>query len=90
MGTKHEDLTAAEHVERARSHGQTVAEYCRQTGLSPHALYGARRQLRKNGALPGSSKRRRPGGKPGKFIAVDVADSARVVVCRVRHPTGWV
>ncbi len=36
MDTKHEDLTAGEHVERAQSQGQTVAEYCRQTGLSAH------------------------------------------------------
>jgi transposase-like protein len=47
MDTKHEELTAVEHVERAQGQGQTVAEYCRQAGLSPHALYSARRQLRK-------------------------------------------
>jgi transposase-like protein len=91
MDTKHEDLTAADHVERAQSQGQTVAEYCRQTGQSPHALYSARRQLRKNGALPGSSKRRRAKRKKlGTFIAVSVADSAPSVVCRVRHRNGWV
>jgi transposase-like protein len=92
MDTKHEELTATEHVERAQSQGQTVAEYCRQTGLSPHALYSARRQLRKSGALPGSPKpkRRRARRKPGKFIAVSVADSVPAVVCRVRHRTGWV
>ena len=90
MDTKHEELTAAEHVERAQSQGQTVAEYCRQTDLSPHALYGARRQLRKAGALSGSPKRRQAKRKPGKFIAVSVTDPVPVVVCRVRHPTGWV
>jgi hypothetical protein len=45
MDTKHEDLTAAEHAERAESQGQTVAEYCQLAGLSPHALgacYGGR------------------------------------------------
>ena len=90
MDTKHEELTASEHVERAQSQGQTVAEYCRQTGLRPHALYSARRQLRKNGALPGSPKRRQAKRKPGKFIAVSVTEPVPVVVCRVRHPTGWV
>lgn len=86
MDTKHEDLTATEHAERAESQGQTVAEYCRQTGLSPHALYSVRRQLKEKGA----PKRRRVSRKPGKFITVRVADSVPAVVCRVRHPTGWV
>ncbi len=90
MDTKHEDLTAGEHVERAQSQGQTVAEYCRQTGLNAHVLYSARRQLRKSGALPGSHKRRRVRNEPAKFIAVSVTDSVPAVVCRVRHPTGWV
>jgi len=90
MDTKHEEMTAAKHVERAQSQGQTVAEYCRQAGVSPHLLYGARRRLRKSGALPGSPKRRRVRSKPGKFIAVSVADSVPAVVCRLRHPTGWV
>jgi hypothetical protein len=90
MDTKHQELTVAEHVERAQSQGQTVAEYCRQTGLRVHVLYSARRQMRKNGALTGSLKRRQARRKPGKFIAVSVADSVPAVVCRVRHPTGWV
>ena len=90
MDTKHEELTAAEHAERAQSQGQTVAEYCRQVGLSPHALYSARRKLSKGGVPPGSPERRRARRKPGKFIAVNVATSLPAVVCRVRHPTGWV
>ena len=90
MDTKHEDLTAAEHLERAQGQGQTVADYCRQTGLSPHALYSARRQLGKTGTLAGSPKRRQARRKLGKFIAVSVADSVPAVVCRVRHPAGWV
>jgi hypothetical protein len=43
MDPKYEEMTATEHVERAHE-GQTVAEYCRQTGGSVHALYSARRQ----------------------------------------------
>jgi len=88
MDTKHEELTAIEHVERAQSLGQTVADYCRQTGLSVHALYSARRQLRKKGELPGAPKRRPR--KAGGFIAVSLAGVALAVVCRVRHPAGWV
>jgi hypothetical protein len=56
MDTKHEGLTAAErsyleHAERAQGQGQTLAEYCRQTGLSPHVLYSARRQMKAKGVL---------------------------------------
>lgn len=89
MDTKHEESTAAEHAERAQSQGQTVVEYCRQTGLSVHALYSARRKLKEKGMLPGTPKRRRPLKKPGKFISVSVAESVPAVVCRLRHPSGW-
>ena len=88
MDTKHEEMTAAEHVERAQSQGQTVADYCRQTGLSVHALYSARRQLKDKGLRPEAPKRRPARKKAGKFIAVSVTEPA--VVCRVRHPAGWV
>ena len=90
METKHEEMTAIEHLERAQSVGQTVADYCRQAGLSVHALYSARRQLKEKGQLPGAPKRRRPRKKAGKFIAVSVADAVPTVVCRVRHQAGWV
>jgi hypothetical protein len=67
-----------------------VAEYCRQTGLSVHALYGARRQLKEKGQLPGAPKRQRVRRKAGNFITVSVTETASTVVCRVRHPTGWI
>jgi hypothetical protein len=89
MDTKHEEMTAAEHVERAQNQGQTVAEYCRQTGLSVHALYGVRRQLKENGLVPGAPKRRRVRRKAGNFITVSVSETGPAVVCRVRHPGGW-
>lgn len=85
MDTKHEEMTAAQHVERAESQGQTVAEYCRQTGLSVHALYGAWRELKEKGLLAGARKRRPVGKKAGKFIAVSVTKAVPAVVCRVRH-----
>jgi transposase-like protein len=92
MDTKHEELTAAEHAERAHSQGQTVVEYCRQAGLSVHALYSARRQLKEKGVLPGVPRRRsrRVLKEAGKFMTVSVAQSAPAVVCRLRHPSGWV
>ena len=90
MDTKQDEMTATEHVERAQSQGQTVAEYCRQTGLSVHALYSARRQLKDKGQLPGALKRRPVRKKLGRFIAVNVPEAAPTMVCRVRHPAGWV
>ena len=90
METKHQELTVAEHAELAQSQGKSVVEYCRQTGLSVHALYSARRALKEKGVLTGSPKRRQVRKKPGEFIAVRVADSMPAVVCRVRHPSGWV
>lgn len=90
MDTKHEEMTATEHVERAQTQGQTVAEYCRQTGLSVHALYSARRQLKEKGLLPEAPTRRPARKKASKFIAVSVTETAAALVCRVRHPGGWV
>lgn len=97
METKYEDLTAAEsryleHAERAQSQGQTLAEYCRRTGLSPHVLYSARRQLKMKGVVAQPLKRRRLSDKPGQFITVSVSEPARAVSapCRLRHPSGWV
>ena len=91
METKNEQLTAIEHAERAQSQGQTVAEYCRQIGMSPHVLYGVRRQMRKKGLLESSPTRRRVSEKTGRFIAVSVVKSspATGTACRVRHPSGW-
>jgi len=89
MDTKREEMTATEHVERAQSQGQTVAEYCRQTGVSVHALYSARRQLKDKGLVPGLPKQQPVRKKAGKFIAVSVTEAVPAIVCRVRHSTGW-
>jgi hypothetical protein len=90
MDTKHEEMTAAEHAERAQSQGQTVAEYCRQRGLSVHALYSARREQKEKGVLPAAPRRSPVRKKAGKFIRVSVTETAPAVVCRVRHRAGWV
>jgi transposase-like protein len=81
-------MTATEHVERAQSQGQTVAEYCRQMGLSVHALYSARRQLKDKGLLPGAPKRRPVRKKLGKFLTASVSETVPAAMCRVRHPSG--
>ena len=82
MDRKHEELTAAErsyleHAERTKGQGQTLAEYCRQLGLSPRVLYSARRQLKIKGLLAQAPRRQRASGKPGQFITVSVAQSAQ-------------
>lgn len=90
MDTKHEELTAAEHADRAQSQGQSVADYCRQTGVSAHALYSARRKLKRKRVVAGTPRVRRARRKPSKFVALSVAESVPALVCRVRHPNGWV
>ncbi len=43
MDTKHDEVTVAEHVQRAQSQGQTVPEYCDPAPQPSHAgnLLGA-------------------------------------------------
>lgn len=91
METKHEEMTATEHVERAQSQGQTVADYCRQTGLSVHALYSAGRQLKDKGLVAGAPMGRPVPKKPERLIAVNVrneCDGGRADGSVPRAPSG--
>jgi len=98
MDTKHEDLTPAErqYIEHARaceSQGVSLLQYCRDNGLSVCSLYSTRRRLTQKGVLSGGRVGRRAPGKPGKFIAVRIAEPSPGVaapICRLRHPSGWV
>jgi hypothetical protein len=80
-----------EHVQRAHSRGQSLAQYCRDAEIKVQDLYSARQQLMRKGVLPVSegsprSDRRRD------FLPVRVAapSSASLgMVCRLRHPSGW-
>ncbi len=93
-----------EHVRQARSQGVGLSQYCRSVGLNPFSLYSMRRQMRRKGLLPPAQQTdRAAGGKephgnavPGHFVAVRVVEpavpaaaAATGLVCRLRHPSGW-
>jgi len=107
MNTKHEELTAGErryleHVERARSRGLVLSDYCRSIGMSPFALYSMRRRMRRKGKLsaaptiPAARVQREPDARqPSALVAVRMAQAPipaepTGMVCRLRHASGWV
>ena len=102
MKTKHEELTAGErryleHVERARSRGLVLSDYCRSIGMNPFALYSMRRQLRRKGKLPPapplSAARAQRGTqmrRPSALVAVRVAQPTIPMVPAVSQGTGMI
>jgi transposase-like protein len=90
-----------EHVRRAGSQGMELSQYCRSVGLNPFSLYSMRRQMRRKGLLaPAQQAASAAGAKeprvPGRFVAVRVGEpavpaaaTAAGLVCRLRHPSGW-
>jgi hypothetical protein len=93
-----------EHVRQARTQGMGLSQYCRSVGLNPFSLYSMRRQMRRKGILPpvqqteraARAKEPRGSAVPGRFLAVRVVEPAVPVsaaaaglVCRLRHPSGW-
>ena len=82
-----------------------MSQYCRSVGLNPFSLYSMRRQMRRKGILPpvqqtegtAGAKEPRRSAVPGRFVAVRVVEPAVPVaaaaaaglVCRLRHPSGW-
>lgn len=93
-----------EHVRQARSQGMGLSQYCRSVGLNPFSLYSMRRQMRRKGILPpvqqteraAGAKETRGSAVPRRFVAVRVVEpavpaaaAAAGLVCRLRHPSGW-
>ena len=79
-----------------------MSQYCRSVGLNPFSLYSMRRQMRRKGILPpvqqtaAGEKEPRGGAVAGRFVAVRVVEPAvpaaapaAGLVCRLRHPSGW-
>jgi len=85
-----------EHLQRAQAQGMSLNEYSRSAGIKVNQLYDARRRLARRGLLAEPSSGvvpAEPTKKTREFIAVRVASSATPVdqiVCRLRHPSGWV
>lgn len=80
-----------EHVQRAKSRGQSLAQYCREAEISVHTLYGIRHQMRRRG-LPHGEAGAPDAGPRGGFLPVRLTatPASAGIVCRLRHPSGWV
>ena len=93
------DLTEAErrYFERAREaeeQGLTLRQYYRSSGLSLEWLYNTRRRLLRKGLVTPLRGPRASAVKEAEFVEVRVAPAraseSSAVVCRLRHPGGWV
>jgi len=98
MATKHDDLTPAErryleHAQEAEKRGMGLPEYYRSAGLSVYSLYSIRRRLLRKGVIAARRAVRVSPSAPHPFVAVKVGGptgATNAVVCRLRHPSGWV
>src|SRR5688500_9090369 len=82
-----------EHVQRAYSRQQSLAQYCRDAEIDVKDLYSAKQQLVRKGALSERETDGKRSGARSELIAVRVAPSlpsSSGTVCRLRHPSGWV
>jgi hypothetical protein len=93
------ERTYLEHVKQARELGVSLAEYCRTFELDVREWYAVKRELVRRGVLPGQgSKAEMEEGEdstegPSAFIPVRITPSTSSpspVICRIRHPHGWV
>ncbi len=98
MTTKHDDLTPAEqryleHAREAEKQGLSLPQYYRSAGLSVYSLYNVRRGLLRKGVVSARRAARAAPSKPGRFVAVRMAESSAQTsgpVCRLRSPSGWI
>jgi hypothetical protein len=89
-----------EHARKAADRGITLAQYCRECGLSVQLFYSVKSALQKKLAPSSTATAAAKAPGSGGFLAVRIASpsvptrppSAAVGggVCRLRHPSGWV
>ena len=98
-GLSERERAYLEHMRQARELKVGLAEYCRTFDLDVREWYAVKRELVRRGVLPGrggkseAEENEDGGGEPSAFIAVRIAPSSASipqVVCRIRHPHGWV
>jgi Glycosyl hydrolase family 1 len=65
---------AIEHLERARSDGMALSDYCRAQGVAVREIYDALAALRRKGMLPRAAPR--PRRSKSAFVAVQVLASS--------------
>jgi hypothetical protein len=81
------------HLEAWRSRGGTLKAYALEHGLSPGALYNARRALEQRGAWRARPSRKRHRASPPKLLPVrmrTVAPTSSGAMLRVMLPSGVV
>lgn len=75
------------HLERARSLGLPLAQYCRSRGLNVQSLYNARHELSSKPRSAGGDSAPRRAVKASRFVAVELSATATHVAgpaCRIR------
>jgi hypothetical protein len=85
-----------EHVKQAQELGVSFAEFCRRFDLKVNTWYTIRQGLVRKGVILGRRKTktdepREAKPAPGSFAQVRIAaPAAATMMCRMRHPSGWV
>jgi predicted phage tail protein len=88
-----------EHVKQAQELGVSFAEFCRSFDLNVNTCYTIRRSLVRKGAIARRTKadekeavKELDPATPASFAQVRIAPpaAAAAVLCRIRHPSGWV
>jgi hypothetical protein len=87
-----------EHVKQAQELGVSFAEFCRSFDLNVNTWYSVRQGLVRKGLIDGRPRTDEPEELkeatpvPAGFAEVHIAPMAAVpaVMCRIRHPNGWV
>ena len=87
-----------EHVKQAQELGVSFAEFCRSFDLNVNTWYPIRQGLVRKGVIDGPPKTDEPEELkeatpvPAGFAEVRIArtPAAPAVMCRIRHPSGWV
>jgi hypothetical protein len=87
-----------EHVKQAQELGVSFSEFCRSFDLNANTWYSIRRGLVRKGVIDGRPKGDEP--EPAKAapvasagfteVRIDSSLAAPAVMCRIRHPNGWV
>lgn len=73
------------HIERAAERGETLKAYAKQRRLSVGAMYQAKSELMRRGALP----RGEQAVVVADFVPVQIEPVAPMPRCRLRHRGGW-
>jgi hypothetical protein len=87
-----------EYVKQAQELGVSFAEFCRSFDLNVNTWYSIRQGLVRKGVIDGRPKTdepeesKEPTSAPAGFAEVRIAPPSVVpaVMCRIRHPSGWV